>query len=267
MPRLFLCQKIKVEVKWMVWIGMIVFSSVIILIVMVKTAFENNIEWHQLELSGSQPNMRLFFISDTHTRTISERMLSSFTNTTFDAVIIGGDFADQRTKDVVIEKNLKLLSSLGPLFFVWGNNDREVGEEKLQTFFAKYHVSVIANDAVVLKEGQVKLWLSAIDDTSTKQYSIEKAFSHIQDNDQVVFVSHNPAVFTKVQQNYHADLMIGGHLHGGQIRFGSLGLQPHGFYKMVNGCMTLVSNGYGTTLVPLRLCAKPQVHVIDILFK
>ncbi len=28
--------------------------------------------------------------------------------------------------------------------------------------------------------------------------------------------------------------------------------------------MTLVSNGYGTTLLPLRLGAKPQCHIIDI---
>lgn len=28
--------------------------------------------------------------------------------------------------------------------------------------------------------------------------------------------------------------------------------------------MTLVSNGYGTTLVPFRLGAKPQCHIIDI---
>ncbi|MFP3813646.1 serine/threonine protein phosphatase, partial [Bacillus sp. SIMBA_005] len=63
---------------------------------------------------------------------------------------------------------------------------------------------------------------------------------------------------------FRADLMIGGHLHGGQIRVGPYGVHPQGSYRQREGVMTLVSNGYGTTLLPLRLGAKPECHIIDI---
>lgn len=233
---------------------------------MIKTAFENNVEWHRLEIHGSNRELRLFFISDTHARKINEAMIRSI-GEPIDAVIIGGDFADKRTSDETIHANLALLTSLGPTYFVWGNNDREKGEEKLVEMFAQNGVIVVSNDAVLLSDSQERIWLSAINDTSTMDYHIDKAFAKVEARDKVIFVSHNPAVFAHARKKYRADLMMGGHLHGGQIRIGSFGIHPHGSYREREGCMTLISNGYGTTLVPMRLFAKPQCHVIEIFFR
>ena len=123
---------------------------------------------------------------------------------------------------------------------------------------------ILANDAVLLPEKKNRFWLSAIEDTSIKKYSVEAAFEKVAEEDLVVFISHNPGVFARVRTKFRADLMIGGHLHGGQIRVGPYGIHPNGSFKEREGVMTLVSNGYGTTLLPLRLGAKPQCHIIDI---
>lgn len=232
---------------------------------MMKVANENNVEWHQLELVGSIKEKRIFFISDTHARKINKNMIQLL-NGPFDAVIIGGDFVDERTKESVMHENLALLTELGPTYFVWGNNDREVGEEKLLKIFSQYGVTVLENDAVILDDANDKLWLTAINDTSTMKYSYEAAFAKIGEGEHTIFVSHNPAVFAAVRKKYHVDLMLGGHLHGGQIRMGRFAMHPNGSYSERQGCMTLISNGYGTTLVPMRLGAKPQCHVIDIIF-
>lgn len=181
----------------------------------------------------------------------------------FDAVIIGGDFADSRTPIERIHENLTLLKSIAPIYFVWGNNDREIGEERLKDILQAYQVQIIVNDAVLLPVKN-RFWLSAIEDTTVKEYSFEKAFEKVGEQDLVVFIAHNPGVFAKVRAKFRADLMMGGHLHGGQIRFGPYGVHPNGSYRQRDGVMTLVSNGYGTTLVPFRLGAKPQCHIIDI---
>ncbi|UZN00703.1 hypothetical protein OL548_15085 [Lysinibacillus sp. MHQ-1] len=68
----------------------------------------------------------------------------------FDAVIIGGDLADNRTPIPRIHENLQLLTSIGPTYFVWGNNDREVGEERLKSILQQHHIQIIVNDAVLL---------------------------------------------------------------------------------------------------------------------
>lgn len=233
------------------------------MIFMVKTAFENNVECHELTWSGKGSDKRIIFISDTHARKINEQMLRSL-KTPIDAVIIGGDFVDRRTADVIVCENLSLLTSLGPTYFIWGNNDREKGEDYLRQLFTQYGVHVVENNALLLTDGPEKIWISAVDDTSPK---IELAFQQVEAADKVIFVSHNPAIFQKVRKRYTVDLMLGGHLHGGQIRIGPFGLHPHGFFKNIEGCTTLISNGYGTTLLPFRLFARPQCHIIHIYYK
>ncbi|MEK3730717.1 metallophosphoesterase [Lysinibacillus sp. FSL W8-0953] len=246
----------------MLYIGLFLLVVIAFLLYMWKVAHENNVLHHQLSLYGEQEQVRLFFISDVHLRKINKKMIAQLEGH-FDAVIIGGDFADSRTPIERIHENLTLLKSIAPIYFVWGNNDREIGEERLKDILQAYQVQIIVNDAVLLPVKN-RFWLSAIEDTTVKEYSFEKAFEKVGEQDLVVFIAHNPGVFAKVRAKFRADLMMGGHLHGGQIRFGPYGVHPNGSYRQRDGVMTLVSNGYGTTLVPFRLGAKPQCHIIDI---
>lgn len=246
----------------MLYIGLFLLVVIAFLLYMWKVAHENNVLHHQLSLYGEQEQVRLFFISDVHLRKINKKMIAQLEGH-FDAVIIGGDFADSRTPIERIHENLILLKSIAPIYFVWGNNDREIGEERLKDILQAYQVQIIVNDAVLLPIKN-RFWLSAIEDTTVKEYSFEKAFEKVGEQDLVVFIAHNPGVFAKVRAKFRADLMMGGHLHGGQIRFGPYGVHPNGSYRQRDGVMTLVSNGYGTTLVPFRLGAKPQCHIIDI---
>lgn len=229
---------------------------------MIKVAHEHHIIEHTAIVHGKTELIRVLFISDVHNRRIKKTGFNEIG--TVDAVIIGGDFCDRRTSQVKLEKNLQLLQTIGPVYFVWGNNDREFGEQKLRQLFAKYAVTVVENDAIQLANCVNTIWISAIDDTSTKNYDFPKALEKCNKMDVVLFVSHNPQVFYKALQIKKPSLLFGGHLHGGQIRLGKYGIHPHGSYSIRNGVPTLISNGYGTTLLPMRLGAKPQLHVVDI---
>ena len=233
---------------------------------MYRQALENNVLHHQVDLYGENEKVSLFFISDVHMRKIDDEMLKKI-NQSIDAVIIGGDFADRRTSFQTIYHNILLLVELAPVYFVWGNNDREVGEEKLRRLFKDAGVKIIENDALILPNIKNKCWLCAIDDIAMEKEDYLKAFSKCKGEENVIFVSHNPEAFPIVRQQYQAILMLGGHYHGGQIRLGSIGLQPHGSFTFPRGVATLISNGYGTTNLPLRLGAKPQCHIIDLNFK
>ncbi|KMY33071.1 serine/threonine protein phosphatase [Lysinibacillus xylanilyticus] len=246
----------------MIYFGLFVLVVIAFLLYMLKVAHENNVLHHQLLLKGEQEKIRLFFISDTHLRKINRQMIEKLDGQ-FDAVIIGGDFADGRTPILRIHDNLKLLTPLGPTYFVWGNNDREVGEERFRNILQEHGVQIIANDAVLLPKKN-RFWINAIEDTSTMKCRFDEAFAKVGEKDLVVFIAHNPGVFARVREKFRADLMIGGHLHGGQIRIGPYGMHPNGSYRERDGVMTLVSNGYGTTLLPFRLGARPQCHIIDI---
>lgn len=233
---------------------------------MIYQAFENNLLHHEITLLGDRDQLSLFFISDTHLRKIDEQMIQRV-NKEIDAVIIGGDFADKRTPIPRIYENIRLLKTLGPVYFVWGNNDREVGEDYLRNIFKETGVTIIENNAILLPNSQNKCWLSAIDYTPTKNGRFSKAFAKCDEDDTVIFISHNPQVFQKVSKEYKVDFMMGGHLHGGQIRLGPFGIHPHGSFSKINGVPALISNGYGTTMISMRLNAKPQCHIIDVNFR
>jgi predicted MPP superfamily phosphohydrolase len=231
-----------------------------------KEAHENNVRYHEISLKGEKERYTLFFISDIHTRKISEKMIRNI-HKSVQGVIIGGDLCDLRTPISNIYRNIRLLKTLGPVYFIWGNNDREVGEERLRKVFADTGVTVVENDAVLLPDMRNRCWLSAVDDSSSRKSDPNKAFAKCQEGDSVIFVSHNPALIPKVTKNFHADVYLAGHLHGGQIRFGPFGLHQRGSFSIDENSATLISNGYGTTLVPLRLGAKPECHIIDLNFQ
>ncbi|MGM9951305.1 MAG: metallophosphoesterase [Lysinibacillus sp.] len=229
---------------------------------MVREAHENNIRRHTVHARGKKDRFSIFFIADVHNRKINKKMLEEIEPV--EAVIIGGDFADKRVSIPQIEMNLQRLQALGPIYFVWGNNDREVGEDNLLALFKKYGVTVVEDDAVQLPNRPNVTWISAINDTSRRRYSFKDALAKCKEGDVTLFISHNPQVFNQAYPIHKPALMMGGHLHGGQIRLGGLGMHPHGSFSIRKGVPTLISNGYGTTLLPLRLMAKPECHVIEV---
>ncbi|MED3660610.1 metallophosphoesterase [Ureibacillus sp. FSL K6-8385] len=232
---------------------------------MMKKAFENHVVRHEIPIEGKKEKFTIFFISDIHTRSINKKMIQNIKEP-IHAVIIGGDLADKRTPISKIYRNLRLLQSLAPVYFVWGNNDREVGEERLRKIFQETGVQIVENDAVLLPGMVNRCWLSAVDDVSTSNARPELAFKKCRPQDKVIFVSHNPVLFSSMK-NFHADVCLGGHYHGGQIRLGPFGIYPKGSLTVQEGTYILVSNGYGTTMLPLRLGAKPECHIICLNFR
>lgn len=235
------------------------------ILLMFKQALENNLLHHEIQLKGEVEQVSLFFISDIHLRTIDDQMIQKI-DKSMNAVIIGGDLADKRTPISRIYHNIHLLQTLGPVYFIWGNNDREVGEDRLRAIFNETGVQIIENNAVLLPLIYNKCWLSAIDDLSSKKARLNQAFEKCNEKDTIVFISHNPQIFPKVRRQKNVQLLLAGHLHGGQIRFGPFGLHQNGSFSTKDGVPTLISNGYGTTMLPLRFGAKPECHMIDLNF-
>ncbi|GGG17344.1 metallophosphoesterase [Lysinibacillus alkalisoli] len=228
----------------------------LLLLYMWYEANQNNIVTHTIPTTYTN-QYHIAFISDVHARKIHYHLLQKMRHV--DAVIIGGDFCDKRTPIQLVERNLQTLATLGKIYYVWGNNDREIEEAQLRALFKKYHVTVLENESVMLQE---KLWLCAIEDTSTRKYSFEKAFASVPQAVDTICVSHNPGVFNRAYV-YKPTLLLGGHWHGGQIRLGPYGMRPLGYTK-IDEISEVVSNGYGTTLLPLRLFARPEVHLITL---
>ncbi|GGI18262.1 metallophosphoesterase [Gottfriedia solisilvae] len=237
----------------------------ILLFYMYKEAHLNIIRKHEFSFSTTMLDkpLRIFFISDIHRRFIHPTLIKKMKNKV-DLVIIGGDLLEKGVPFHRVESNIETLKSLGPLYFVWGNNDQENGLNGLMAIFEKFDVRILKNEATLMMHQLTEWTLIGVDDLNTGHIDINRALHGKKETGFKLLVSHNPRVMELIQDEHKISLVLSGHTHGGQIRILGFGPYEKGKVHMQNGITQIVSNGYGTTGIPLRLGAKPETHYIVI---
>ncbi|PGS47228.1 metallophosphoesterase [Bacillus sp. AFS041924] len=239
--------------------------SFLLLVYMFREAQLNIVRKHEFSFSNTplEKPIRIFFISDIHRRKIHSSIIERMTNQV-DLVIIGGDLVEKGVPFNRIEENLQKLSSLGKVYFVWGNNDIEIEKKDLLTIFNRWDVTVLKNSSVTINHLQRTWALIGVDDLKTGHVDIDLAFQGVEQDGFKLLVSHNPRVLKLLNEEHGVSLVLSGHTHGGQIRIFGYGPYEKGKTHMYNGITQLISNGYGTTSIPFRLSARPETHYIVI---
>ncbi|WP_301109974.1 metallophosphoesterase family protein [Sporosarcina sp.] len=231
---------------------------------MYTLAHRNRLMKHTLTIKeDASKQLSIFFISDIHRRRIPKRLIQTLRMAGIDAVIVGGDVAEKGVPLERVEYNLRQLASIGPLYYIFGNNDQEIGTEQLLQIIKEVQgVTLVDSSASI--PGHSSWGICGMEDPSNGTVNAEKAIESAVGYEHLVLAVHNPSLFRKVEDTLKPELMLAGHTHGGQIRLGKWGLQDLGRYdKTANGAK-LISNGFGTTMVPLRFGAKPECHIVEI---
>lgn len=155
-------------------------------------------------------------------------------------------------------------------FAVYGNHDYGGGlENKYQSIMEASGFHVLINDTVTLDDWA--LTITGIDDMVIGYGDVSCAKSLSEDTYNIV-LSHVPDVVTELT-NEPIDLMLSGHTHGSQISVPFLSdqfLPPYGRifisgeYNFENqrGTTLYVNRGLGTTKLPLRFLASPELTEI-----
>lgn len=214
---------------------------------------------HSVSVSHAGMKCRLLFISDLHSRRLRKNDIQFFPKPA-DAVIIGGDMADSETAVSVIRDNLVLLKEIGPIYAVRGNHDfRRL--PLLHGFYEKFDVRLLVNEWVQLKNGLILA--GSDDELAGKPHKLMSI--PMKASGPFIWICHNPRTPLTVRLNRRPDLILSGHTHGGQIRLGPFGLDEVGGMKSRFRTKLLISNGYGTRKIPLRLGAPPHIHSINMI--
>lgn len=241
-------------------------SLVILLLYMWLEGRKNSIIYTELSF-GNLPKqfsgMKLFFISDIHQREISETITEKIKGKV-DIIIIGGDLAEEGVPFTRIEKNIKSLVDIAPTYFVWGNNDYQIDHLQLEKILIREGVKILENQSIPLKKNDELIYLVGVDDVGHHFDKLTEALDGCKQSFKIL-ISHNPAIKKQIRDYHDINLILSGHTHGGQIRFFRLGItKKAGLRKLKNDLYILISNGYGTTRLPLRLGAPAQTHVITL---
>lgn len=242
------------------FLGIIMF-----LLFMFIEARKNRLTKHHIEFNTfpkSVGSLSIFFISDIHRRRISTRLLEKIPEKV-DLVIIGGDLTESGVPFSRVEENIKLLRKLGPTFFVFGNNDYEVGKNELEALLLKHNITILNNSSTSFTSANgEKIALVGVEDTSKRRDKLHHALEHTSPSEFKILISHNPDIQKKVHPKDGISIILSGHTHGGQIRFLGLGLYEKGKLHYLENTALLVSNGYGTTSLPLRLGAPAEANYL-----
>jgi uncharacterized protein len=251
----------------MVFYIVFVLGGCLLLYRMIWEASLNKVSRHELFFSDfpqSFGQVSIFFISDIHRRVISDKIIEEVLGKV-DIVIIGGDLTEKGVPMKRVSKNIQKLKKLGPVYFVWGNNDYEVDYRKLDVILLESNVKALYNTSVTFEsEFGDKISLLGVDDLNQNLDRIDLALMDADKESFKILASHYPDIVEKVDQEHEIRLVLSGHTHGGQIHI--LGYSPYerGKLKVLDNTTLLISNGYGTTTLPLRLGAPAECHLITL---
>lgn len=257
---------------WMFLIaGILVLVIGVLLAHMYKLAKQDFLQEVTLDFEDfpSSDRISLFFISDIHRRNISDSLVASAEGKV-DFVLIGGDITEKGVPLERVRENLQKLKKLGPVYFIWGNNDYEADVRELDALFVELGVKVLADEGVLFEtnDGGI-INLLGIDyyEPEDRLEGLKRVMNVSSEGAFRILASHTPSIEEEIRAEDEIRLVLSGHTHGGQIRLFGYGPYCLGGIHYSGDSVIFTSNGYGTSGVPLRLGAKPEVHIIHLIRK
>jgi predicted MPP superfamily phosphohydrolase len=191
-----------------------------------------------------------------------------------DIVLIAGDFVSDRrvsTHAYSFAAAVAPLALLHPplgVVSVLGNHDHWRDASGARAALAAVHVRVLDNDAAQFGP----LALGGLDDAFTNHADLAATLNAMRALPSVrMILSHSPDPFPQLPRD--VTLMLAGHTHCGQIRLPLIGaLSTMSAYGdryacgliRENGRTLIVTAGLGTSILPLRLGAVPDMWLIRL---
>jgi len=186
-------------------------------------------------------------------------------------IAITGDFADRRRSDFA--PAFDALRGVWAPYGVWavpGNHDHAAGiDEWHRQMSAAGGIRDLTNRFVILDIGEARVCLAGVDDL--EEGSPELRLPGPADRDLTILLAHQPDQAERTRRGMdRVDLVLAGHTHGGQVRMPGVGpverkseIYDEGLRRRP-WTQVYTSRGVGTTLLPIRLGARPEVGLLEL---
>jgi predicted MPP superfamily phosphohydrolase len=224
--------------------------------------------------------LRLVLMSDIHVAGPDmpparvQRLVGQVNSLHPDFVLIAGDFvSDKRTAS----RRYNVSDAIAPLvaltprigtYAVLGNHDHWRDAQAVRSELQRAGINVLSNRAVTAGP----LTIGGVDDPYTGHDNAAREIQQMRAHPRPrILLSHSPDIFPQVPADVL--LTLAGHTHCGQIRLPFAGavstMSAYGEKYACgrvdeNGRVLIVSAGLGTSLLPLRLGAIPDLWLIEL---
>lgn len=190
-----------------------------------------------------------------------------------DVHLLLGDYLDssqilrRRLAPEAVAEQLGRLEAPRGTFAVIGNHDWRHSGDRIWRGLEQNGITVL-EDRAVEREG---LWIVGLGDLRYRAPDVERALADVPEHAPNVVLSHDPDVFPHIPPS--VSLTLSGHTHGGQVaipllrrplipsRYGERYARGH---IVEDGRQLYVTHGVGTSGLPLRFLAPPEVVVLTL---
>ena len=238
-------------------------------------------EYFSASLPEAFDGLKVAFASDIHFgplfhREEADRLIDRLLSFKSDLILLGGDYGNKLSNSTAFFEYIPAFSPMTPVLAVLGNHDYGKPGESLEPLFdamRKKNVIPLVNKAHFIIRENSQLAILGPDDIKCGNPDLKSLKIAAQAADFSIFLPHSPDIIPLAQEaglDYH--LAVCGHTHGGQIVLFGRSLHSSSSYRdrfrtgwvKENGRDILVSNGVGTSILPMRLGTRPQIHKITL---
>ncbi len=231
---------------------------------------------------GDRTSLKIVQFSDTHISKYFDvnhlkRTVDRINSEEPDIVVFTGDLIERYNKydnkDKIHEIWEVLNEIKAPLgkYAVYGNHDYGGGAERaFRQIMEKGSFQILQNEKAIIETYPVNI--IGMDDSIFGTLDKEAVISFLDEASYNIVLSHEPDV-ADLFSEYAADLILTGHSHGGQVNLPIISYTPPLAQKYIRGMYDLnnhrqtkvyVNVGLGTSTLPLRFMAIPELTVITI---
>lgn len=206
----------------------------------------------------------------------ADRVMASLSGLGADLIILGGDYGDHLHSSIAFFHHIPSFSANTTVIAVLGNHDYGKRCESLAPLLQamrEKNVVPLVNEVFTLERGGKRLVFMGPDDIQCGRPDLKLLKSLSATADYRVFIPHSPDIIPQaLAEGLRFDLALCGHTHGGQIVLFGRSLYSSSRYKdryrsgwyREGGADILVSNGVGTSILPMRLNTRPQIHRLTL---
>lgn len=193
-----------------------------------------------------------------------------------DLILILGDFISGRGNHrgmdpEVFAPILKDFRAPLGVYTVLGNHDWWFDGERVRRVLEANGIKVLENDVARIDTRGRSFWLLGLSDLWTRTPRIHPTIERVPEGEPIIALAHNPDLFPQIPER--VSLFLGGHTHGGQVRFPLIGTVVHtsnygdkyeAGHVFENGHHLFVTTGIGTSIIPVRFRVPPEIVLLTL---
>lgn len=226
--------------------------------------------------------LKILQFSDTHlgfqyTLKQLQVLVNKINSLSPDIVLFTGDLMDNPNKYKEMDKIspiLKRIKAPRGKFCIYGNHDHGgYGTLLYKKIMEASGFMLLVNEKISIRNNDGShFYIIGIDDCMLGMPDIVTSLENTRNNVFKLLLSHEPDLADTVSQ-FHIHWQLSGHSHGGQVKIPLIGpliippfarKYPEGQYTIGQTLTLYVNKGIGTTRLPFRFMAKPELSIFTL---